>query len=65
MAERRRGTRLQNGGIRVSLYFPAGLLEEIEREGDRLDRPLSWVIRRAWELAKADIKRAPTPDENE
>jgi len=56
---------LQNGGIRVSLYFPAGLLEEIEREGDRLDRPLSWVIRRAWELARADIKRVPTPDENE
>jgi uncharacterized small protein (TIGR04563 family) len=49
----------------VSLYFPDGLLEEINREADRLDRPLSWVIRKAWELAKADVARIPSPDENE
>lgn len=35
-----------------SLYFPAGVLEEIEREAIRQDRSLSWLLQQAWKIAR-------------
>jgi uncharacterized small protein (TIGR04563 family) len=35
----------------LSVYFPAEMLEEIEREAKRLDRSLSWMVQHAWALA--------------
>jgi len=43
-----------------SLYFPEEMLKEIAEEAERLDRSLSWVVQRAWKLAKAQIKQLPS-----
>ena len=42
-----------------SLYFPMDMLEEIRQQAKRLDRSLSWVIQRAWTVAKAEIRQMP------
>ena len=39
-----------------SLYFPAEALDEIRHEAQRLDRSLSWIVQRAWRVARAQIK---------
>lgn len=46
-----------------SLYFPESMLEEIKEEAARLDRSLSWIVQRAWKLARLEIKRLPSVDE--
>ena len=43
-----------------SLYFPESMLQEIKEEAARLDRSLSWVVQRAWKLARLDIKKLPS-----
>lgn len=43
-----------------SLYFPETMLAEIKDEAARLDRSLSWVVQRAWKLARADIRKIPS-----
>ena len=43
-----------------TLYFPEEMLQEIEREAARQDRSMSWIIQKAWRLARGDIKRAPS-----
>ena len=39
------------------LSFPAPMLQEIELEAERLDRSVSWVVQRAWKLARAELKK--------
>jgi len=41
-----------------SLYFPAEMLEEIAAEARRLDRSMSWVVQRAWKLARRAIAKS-------
>lgn len=43
-----------------SLYFTGNILQEMKEEAARLDRSLSWVVQRAWKLAKADIAKIPS-----
>ena len=43
-----------------SLYFPETMLAEIKDEAARLDRSLSWVVQRAWKLARNDIRKIPS-----
>ena len=43
-----------------SLYFPEQMLNEIRQEAERQDRSLSWIIQRAWLVAREDLKRIPT-----
>lgn len=43
-----------------SLYFPEAMLQEIKDEAARLDRSLSWVVQRAWKMARAEIKKIPS-----
>ncbi len=43
-----------------SLYFPEAMLQEIKDEAARLDRSLSWVVQRAWKMARMDIKKIPS-----
>jgi uncharacterized small protein (TIGR04563 family) len=38
-----------------TIFFPAGMLAEIREEAGRLDRSLSWVVVRAWELAGPEV----------
>jgi uncharacterized small protein (TIGR04563 family) len=53
--------------VRQSLYFPADMLAEIEREARRLERPTSWLIEQAWSLARAQLATYPsaTPDRDD
>ena len=46
-----------------SLYFPETMLAEIKDEAARLDRSLSWVVQRAWKLARNDIRKIPRVNE--
>jgi uncharacterized small protein (TIGR04563 family) len=46
-----------------SLYFPEEMLSEIERESQRQDRSLSWIVQQAWKIARTDIKRMPSPND--
>ncbi len=43
-----------------SLYFPEDMLTEIQKEANRQDRSLSWVVQQAWRIARNDIKKFPS-----
>ena len=43
-----------------SLYFPEDMLEEIKREANRQDRSLSWIVQRAWMIARGEIQKFPS-----
>lgn len=43
-----------------SLYFPESMLQEIKEEAARLDRSLSWIVQRAWKIARTEIKKLPS-----
>ena len=43
-------------GQKVSLSLPIWMSRELENEADRLDRSVSWVLRRAWKLARAELR---------
>jgi len=43
-----------------SLYFPLEMLAEIQREANRQDRSMSWVVQQAWRLAREEIRRLPS-----
>lgn len=45
--------------VKQSLYFPTKHIEEIQREANRLDRSLSWVVQRAWKIARKRISEFP------
>ena len=42
-----------------SLYLPDDVIEDMHREARRLDRPLSWLVKEAWKIARAQIMAAP------
>jgi uncharacterized small protein (TIGR04563 family) len=46
-----------------SLYFPDEMLNEIEREAQRQDRSLSWIVQQSWKIARSDLKRMPSPND--
>lgn len=46
-----------------SLYFPEDMLKEIEFEAQRQDRSLSWIVQQAWKIARADLKKMPSPND--
>ena len=46
-----------------SLYFPEEMLKEIEHESHRQDRSLSWIVQQSWKIARADLKRMPSPND--
>lgn len=39
------------------LSFPVEMLKEIEQEAARLDRSVSWIVQRAWRLARDELKK--------
>jgi uncharacterized small protein (TIGR04563 family) len=43
---------------RYSLYFSPEVLKEIGDEATRQDRSLSWIVQKAWKLARNEIVRA-------
>jgi uncharacterized small protein (TIGR04563 family) len=46
-----------------SLYFPEEMLKEIGHEATRQDRSLSWIVQRAWQAARKEIKTIPSVSE--
>jgi uncharacterized small protein (TIGR04563 family) len=46
-----------------SLYFPEDMLEEIQREATRQDRSLTWIVQQAWKVARAELRRMPSPND--
>ena len=46
-----------------SLYFPEDYLEEIRKESLRQDRSMSWVVQKAWEIARETIKQFPSTND--
>ena len=43
-----------------SLYFPEDMLKEIQAEAARQDRSLSWIVQKAWKIARIEIKKYPS-----
>ncbi len=48
-----------------SLYFPEDMLADIKAEAERLDRSMSWVVQRAWKVAKAELRKMPSASDPE
>lgn len=46
-----------------SLYFPEEMLGEIEREAVRQDRSKSWIVQKAWMIARKDIAKFPSAND--
>lgn len=47
---------------KMTLYFPPELLEEARQEAQRQERTVSWILQKAWEFARQDIRRFPNAD---
>ena len=45
-----------------SVYIPEAMLSEIKRECEQQDRSLSWLIQRAWKIARGEILKTPGVD---
>ena len=43
-----------------SLYFPEDMLKEIQEEAARQDRSLSWIVQKAWKIARKEITKYPS-----
>lgn len=52
----------KGNGSKQSLYIKEGALAEMKEQAARLDRSLSWVVQRAWSVAKDQIKNMPSVD---
>lgn len=48
-----------------SLYFPEDMLKEIQHEAARQDRSLSWIVQKAWKLARAEIQKFPSINDDD
>ena len=42
-----------------SLYFPEEMLREMQEEAIRQDRSLSWIVQRAWRVARERMTTLP------
>lgn len=40
-----------------TVYFPGDMIDEIQREADRLNKSIAEVIRQAWDIAKPEIEK--------
>lgn len=49
-----------SGPICVHVYLPRETYEEVDAEGRRLDRSISWVFREAWKIARPAIVSLPS-----
>jgi uncharacterized small protein (TIGR04563 family) len=59
---------------RQNLYFPSEMLTELQREAQRQDRSISWLVQQAWKIARNEMHKIPsttdflpseTPDKDE
>ncbi|MBU0551526.1 TIGR04563 family protein [Myxococcota bacterium] len=48
-----------------SLYFPEDMLKEIQHEATRQDRSLSWIVQKAWKIARTEIQKFPSINDDD
>ena len=58
-----RGARVKGDKKKHTLYFPVEMLDEMQKEADRQERPLSWIMQQAWKLSRDRIMTYPAVDE--
>lgn len=46
----------------VRVYVPTPILEELMVERERLDRPISWILQRAWLISREKIRAMGVED---
>jgi uncharacterized small protein (TIGR04563 family) len=51
-----RGTKGSVGSVRLTISVPAEMAAEMFSEADRQERPVSWLLREAWKVARNRIK---------
>ena len=51
-----------NDPRKQSIYMEVAIVRELRSEAARQQRTLSWLMQRAWALAREDIKKLRTPD---
>ena len=49
----------QHRKVKQSVYLPEDMLTQLRNEAERLERPLSWVLNRAWRIASPSIAAIP------
>ncbi len=42
---------------KVSVYLASDVVTELRAESQRLDRSLSWLVQKAWRLARDEIRK--------
>lgn len=47
-------------GRKQSLYFSVAMIDELMREGDRLDRSVSWIVQRCIRHAMPKLREEPS-----
>jgi uncharacterized small protein (TIGR04563 family) len=57
------GWRVKGDKKKQSLYFPTEMLDEMQREAERQERPLSWIMQQAWKLSRDRIMTYPAVEE--
>ena len=60
MSPKGRPLRRRRVGARSTFNVDLEFVHEVEREARRLDRSVSWVVRKAWSLALARIRAMPS-----
>ena len=48
---------------KITLYFPQHVLDEIKTESERQDRSPSWIMERAWRIARQGLVQIPGAEE--
>jgi uncharacterized small protein (TIGR04563 family) len=43
-----------------SVYFSVEILKEISDAATRLDRSMSWIVQKAWKVARTEMGRIPS-----
>lgn len=45
-----------------SFYLPQEMADDVTAEAKRLERSPNWLLRRAWQIAREQIKQMPSAD---
>ena len=48
----------KRSGRKHNFSFPDWMSQELDAEATRLDRSTSWIVQRAWKLARAEMARS-------
>jgi uncharacterized small protein (TIGR04563 family) len=63
MSKNEKQTDSRSDKRKQSLYFPEEMLNEIIAEANRQDRSLSWIVQKAWKIARKEIMKYPSVNE--